>query len=110
MRGDNMKNTMTIKEFVKELQRVGYSEYNANIECKPTFWHNKKEYKSPLMCAIRMADDWCQGFTLKDGSEWVIAKVKSVPQKLLKSIEDTRQWCIEFGQARNYKDYQLPNP
>jgi hypothetical protein len=89
-------------EFVKELVKIGYDPYYANLETKNTFHHSNKEFKSPLMVAIRLSWDWCQGFKLNDGSIWAIAKVKTVPVKLLKSLEETQKYCEEFSVKYNH--------
>lgn len=97
-----MKNTMSIEEFEKELVSAGYTKENARIETKQTFTHYKKEYNCKKSLAIRLAWDWCQGFDLKDGSIWAIAKVKTVPTKFLKSLEETKIYCEEFSKTHNF--------
>jgi hypothetical protein len=99
-----MKNIMTIEEFQKELMLVGYSKEGVEMETKSTFTHGSKLYECKKILAVRLADDWCQGFDLKDGSIWAIAKVQTVPTKFLKSIEETKKHWNEYCDKQNYDD------
>lgn len=102
-----MKNILSMEEFSKELVKIGYTSENSLIETKNTFYHSNKEYKSPFMIAFKLHWDWCQGFKLKDNNIWAIAKVKTVPIKLLKTLEDTKQYCVNFSKERNHNENEF---
>ena len=99
-----MQNTMSMSEFAKELVKVGYKPEYADLETKDNFYHSHTEYKSPLIVAVKISWDWCQGFKLEDGSIWAIAKVKTIPMNLLKSLEDTKQYCTEASVKYNHNE------